>query len=179
MKYSRAAIRYAKATLEFAREQKVVEPVEKDMRNILKTISEYPSLREMLASPVVEGSVKKKALNTVFSGQHPVSEGLISLLVDNKRISLLNEVAIKFVILHEKLKGREIAYITTAVPLTAEIEKKALAKLSSITDGKLTLENKVDKDILGGFVLRVGDIQYDASIASRLNAIKREFTKSL
>jgi F-type H+-transporting ATPase subunit delta len=179
MKHSRAAVRYAKATLEFAREHKAVEAVEEDMRVILKTISASPSLHDMLASPVVGGSVKKKALQAVFPEQHAVSDGLISLLVDNKRISLLNEVALKYVVLYEELKGRDIAYITTAVPLTAEIEQKALAKLASITDRKLTLEKKVDKDILGGFVLRVGDIQYDASIASKLNMIKREFIKNL
>lgn len=179
MKHSRAAIRYAKATLEFAREQKAVEAVEEDMRVILKTISASPSLRDMLASPVIEGSVKKKALYAVFPEQHAVSHGLISLLVENKRISLLNEVALKYVVLYEELKGRDTAYITTAVPLTAEIEQKTLAKLASITDRKLTLEKKVDRDILGGFILRVGDIQYDASIASKLNTIKREFTKNL
>jgi F-type H+-transporting ATPase subunit delta len=108
-----------------------------------------------------------------------VSDGLISLLVENKRIFLLNEVALKYVVLYEELKGRDIAYITTAVPLTTEIEQKVLAKLASITARKLTLEKKVDKDILGGFVLRVGDIQYDASIASKLNTIKREFIKNL
>jgi F-type H+-transporting ATPase subunit delta len=179
MKHSRAAVRYAKATLEFAREHKAVEAVEEDMRLILKTISANPSLLDMLVSPVVGGSVKKKALQAVFPVQHAVSDGLISLLVENKRIFLLNEVALKYVVLYEELKGRDIAYITTAVPLTTEIEQKVLAKLASITDRKLTLEKKVDKDILGGFVLRVGDIQYDASIASKLNTIKREFIKNL
>jgi F-type H+-transporting ATPase subunit delta len=179
MKQSRAAVRYAKAVLAFAREQNALVEVEKDMRAILKTVSENSGVREMLASPVIEAEVKKQALNTMFKGQHEVSKGLISLLVDNRRIALLNEVALKFIVLHEELKGRDIAYITTAVPLSAELEKKALAQLSKITDKEVTLENKVNKDILGGFILRVGDIQYDASIASKLNTIRREFTKSL
>jgi F-type H+-transporting ATPase subunit delta len=100
-------------------------------------------------------------------------------MVDNKRIGLLNEVALKYIVLYEKMKGRDVAYITTAIPLTAALEQKALAQLSRITDREVSLENRVNSDILGGFILRVGDIQYDASIASQLNTIKREFTKSL
>lgn len=179
MNQSRAAIRYAKATLNLAQERKAVEAVEKDMRDVLKAIAGSTALRDMLSSPVYKGISKKKALDAIFKGQHVISKGLISLLVDNKRIGMLNEVALKYIVLNEELKGRDVAYITTAVALTPEIEKKALAQLSRITDKKVTLENKVDKDILGGFVLRVGDMQFDASIATKLHSIKREFTKSL
>lgn len=179
MKHSRAAVRYAKAALDFAVEQKAVDAVEKDMRVILKAIGENDALRELLGSPVVDSDTRKQALQQVFGGQHEISKGLIQLLIQNKRIALLNEVALKFVVLTEELKGRDVAYITTAVPLTEEMERKALAQLAQITDKKLSLQNRINKDIIGGFILRVGDIQYDASIASRLNTIKRDFTKSL
>ena len=179
MNQSRAAVRYAKATLDLCREKKALEAVDKDMRSVLKAIEESAVLRDMLASPLVEGDTKKKALGNLFRGQHAISKGLISLLVDNKRISLLEDVALKYIILYEELKGKDIAYLTTAVPLTPEIEKKALARLAKITDKEVTLKNKVDKGIIGGFILRVGDVQFDASIASKLNTIKREFTKSL
>ena len=179
MNHSRAAIRYAKATLNLAQEQKAAAAVENDMRQVLKVIAEHSALRDMLSSPVFDAASKKKALDAIFKGQHNISKGLVSLLVDNKRIGMLNEVAFKYILLQEELKGKDVAFITTAVPLTPEIEKKALAQLSKITDKKVTLENKIDKDILGGFILRVGDIQYDASIATKLHTIKREFTKSL
>lgn len=178
MKHSRVALRYAKAVLDFAVGQKAVETVEKDMREVLKAISESAMLRDMLASPVVQGTVKKKALEALFQDQHAISRGLIGLLVENKRIGMLNEVALKYCILFEEWKGRDVAYITTTVPLTPEVEKKALQQLARITDKKVTLENRIDSSLLGGFVLRVGDVQYDASLATKLNAIKREFTKS-
>ncbi len=179
MNQSRAAVRYAKATLELCQEHKALEAVEKDMRAILRAISDHPQLSDLLGSPVVEGVAKKQVLTAIFKEQHAISKGLIALLVDNKRIAMLNEVALKFIVLHEALKGKDVAYITTAVPLNEAMEKKALAQLAKITDKKVTLENRVNKDILGGFVLRVGDLQYDASIATQLNTIKREFTKSL
>jgi len=88
-------------------------------------------------------------------------------------------VALKYIILNEELKGKGIAYVTTAIPLSAELEKKVLAQVSKLTGNKVTIENKVDQSIVGGFILRVGDLQYDASISNKLNTIKREFTKSL
>ena len=92
---------------------------------------------------------------------------------------MLNEVALKYVILNEQLKGQDVAVVTTVVPLTKDLEKKVLAQVTKITGNKVTIENKIDESIIGGFVLRVGDLQFDASIANKLNNLKREFTNSL
>ncbi|WP_281541841.1 ATP synthase F1 subunit delta [Maribacter aestuarii] len=179
MSESRAAIRYAKAILDLAMENKATAAVEKDMRSIVSTISDSKELKDMLGSPVISGTAKKEVLGKIFKGSHAISEGLTSMLVDNKRISILNEVALKFIILNEQLKGKDVAYVTTAVPMNAALEKKVLKQVTSLTGNEVTLENKVDEDIIGGFVLRVGDLQYDASIANKLNNLKREFTNSL
>jgi F-type H+-transporting ATPase subunit delta len=178
MNDSRAAIRYAKAILDLAIEQKAGEAVEKDMRSIMGTIAESKELAQLLASPVVQGATKKEALLKIFKGCHKVTEGTICMLVDNKRISMLNEVAVHYIILNEKRNGKDVAYVTTAVPLTPELEKKVLKQVSKITGNAVTLENKIDASIIGGFVLRVGDLQYDASIANKLGNLKRTFASS-
>lgn len=179
MSDSRAAVRYAKAILDLAVDNKATDAVEKDMRAIVATISESDELKGMLGSPVVKSTVKKDALNAIFKGSHQVTEGLIGLLVDNKRIGMLNEVALKYIILNEDLKGQGVAYVTTAVPLTTELENKILKQVTQLTGNQVTIENKIDESIVGGFVLRVGDLQYDASIANKLNNLKREFATSL
>jgi F-type H+-transporting ATPase subunit delta len=69
--------------------------------------------------------------------------------------------------------------VTTAVPMDDNLEKKVLQQVAAITGKEVTVENKVDASILGGFILRVGDLQYDASIANTLGNLKREFTNSL
>ncbi|WP_273568720.1 ATP synthase F1 subunit delta [Maribacter halichondriae] len=179
MSDSRAAIRYAKAILDLAVENKATDALEKDMRSISSTVSESKELREMLASPVIPGANKKKALNAIFKGSHSITGGLLDMLVDNKRIGMLNEVALKYTILNEQLKGEGVAFVMTAVPLTAELEKKVLKQIGKFTADKVTIENKIDESIIGGFILRVGDLQYDASIANKLNNLKREFASSL
>jgi F-type H+-transporting ATPase subunit delta len=69
--------------------------------------------------------------------------------------------------------------VTTAVPLTPSLEKKILAQVEKITSNKITLENQIDESIIGGFILRIGDLQYNASISNKLNNLKREFTNSI
>lgn len=178
MNESRAAGRYAKAILDLAVEKKVADAVEKDMRSILATISDSAELKDMLSSPVIKGTEKKKALMAIFKGSHAITEGMISLLVENKRISLLNEVALKYIVLNEDLNNEGVAYVTTAVPLTDTLEKKVLKKVASLTGNRISIENKIDESLIGGFVLRIGDLQYDASISNKLNNLRREFTNS-
>lgn len=179
MKDTRAAIRYAKAILDIAVDNKATLAVENDMRAVVTTISDSKELKDMLASPIVKSEDKKKALTGIFKGIHAISEGMIKLLVDNKRIGMLNEVALKYIILNEQLKGQDVAVVTTAVPLTKELEKKVLVQVAQLTGNEVTVENKIDESIIGGFILRVGDLQFDASVANKLSNLKREFTNSL
>lgn len=74
------------------------------------------------------------------------------------------------------LNGIEIAKVTTAFPITSELETKVLAKIKEFSNKTVTLENIVDESIIGGFILTIGDKQYNASVASRLQNLKREFS---
>lgn len=179
MNESRAAIRYAKAILDLAVDTGATEEVERDLRKISATIADSPELQEMLASPVLKGEVKKSALMAIFEGVNSITEGLISGLLTNKRIAILNDVAGKFIILNEARKGQGVAYVTTAVPLNTELERKISDQVVKLTGHESVIQNKVDESIIGGFILRVGDLQYDASLANKLNNLKREFTNSL
>ena len=179
MSESRAAIRYAKAVLDLAVEKKLAEGVDNDMRAILLALSENQDLAQVLANPVVKGEAKKQALLKIFKSANDISKGLIETLAANKRIGILKEVAVGYTVLYEKHKGGAVATVTTAVPLTADLEKKILAQVEKRIGKNIALNNKVDESILGGFILRIGDVQYDASLANKLNTLKREFTNSL
>ena len=178
MNESRAAVRYAKAALEFALEAKASNAVESDMRYILETLDNNPELQDLLSSPVLNTEQKRDVLMNVFEQAEDITKRVIGLLLNNKRISFLGEVATKFIFLNDQLKGEKVAEITTAVPLTPDLEEDILGKVEGLTGNKIVLENKIDANIIGGFVLRIGDMQFNASIANHLNNLKREFTNS-
>jgi F-type H+-transporting ATPase subunit delta len=173
---SRAAIRYAKAVLSLASDQKAAEAVNNDLKLIANTIAASSDLNNMLQSPVVKSSDKKAVLQTAFKNANVITGNLINTLITNKRIALLGDVASKYNQLYDALRGTQIAKVTTAVPLTSELQVKVLAKVKELTGKEVEVVNVVDESILGGFILRVGDIQYNASIANKLNKLKREFT---
>ena len=176
MSGARAAIRYAKAILSLASDQKTADAVNNDMKLISNTVAESEDLSEMLQSPVVSSSVKKSVLVEVFKNSNKLTLSLIDLLVSNNRIDILSHVAVKYNQLFDQSKGIEIATVTTAVPLTADLEKKVLVKAKELTGKSVEIKSIIDENILGGFILRVGDVQYHASVANQLNKLKREFT---
>lgn len=175
---SRAAIRYAKAILGLAQDQSAGEAVAKDMDGIVKTTENSKDLRLMLSSPIIKAETKKSALLEIFTGMHSVSNGLIDALVANKRINLLDTIAEQYAILFDESQGKQIAVVTTAVPLTDELRSKVLAKVNDLTNNEVIIENKIDESIIGGFILRLGDMQFNASIANQLNNLKRSFSQN-
>jgi len=173
---ARAALRYAKAVLSLATDQKAAEAVNNDMKLIVKTIADNKDLSVMLQNPVIRSSNKKSVLNTVFKNTNIITGNLVNTLITNKRIALLEDVASKYNQLYDTLKGTQIAKVTTAVPLTDDLKAKVLAKVKQLTGKEVEVINLIDESILGGFILRVGDVQYNASISNKLNKLKREFT---
>lgn len=174
---TRAAIRYAKAILDLAIDQKSADAVNEDMTLIAKTVSANNDLDNMLQSPIVRSAIKKSALTEIFNNTNAISTGLIDTLIANKRLNLLGLVATEYNTLYDRLKETQVAKVTTAVPLTDDLRQKVLDKVKELSGSKdVTLENIVDESILGGFILRVGDIQYNASVADKLDKLKREFT---
>ncbi|MFK2819128.1 ATP synthase F1 subunit delta [Flavobacteriaceae sp. LMIT009] len=173
---TRAAIRYAKAALSLASDQKAAEAVNNDMITIASTIAENAELDLVLKNSVIKSEVKKSVLAEIFPKLNTISTELFNLLITNKRIDILEAVASKYSELFDQLSGKEVAQVTTAFPMTEDLEIKVLAKVKELTDKSVVLENVVDESILGGFILRIGDKQYNASVANKLNKLKREFT---
>ena len=173
---ARAAQRYAKAILDLAKERDNASEVNAQMKTIVNTIDASEDLQQMLNSPVVKSADKRAALRQIFNDGNAITMGLFDILIDNKRLDALGDVAKTYVFLYDKMNKTEVATVTTAVPLTKELEGKVLAKVKELTGNDVTLENKIDESIIGGFILRVGDLQYNASIANKLNNLKREFS---
>lgn len=178
MKNTRAALRYAKATLSTSLEQKKEESIAKDMQEIVAVFKANKDLANFLENPVVANSAKEDALKKVFSGLQALSIQLLSLLSTNNRIDLLDQVAQAYLSLLKKHQGKAIAIVTTAVALTPELEKVIVTKAKELSSAEVSLESIIDPSIIGGFILRIGDLQYNASVAHQLHHLKRELTQT-
>lgn len=172
---ARAAVRYAKAVLSLASDEKTADVVNTEMKLIATTISKNKELSDVLKSPVVNSSIKKSVLLEVFNNSSKSVLNLIDTLISNNRIDILNDVAQKYNQLFDASRGIELATVTTAVALTEDLKKKVLAKAKELTGKDIEVENVIDESIIGGFILRIGDIQYNASITNQLNKLKKEF----
>jgi F-type H+-transporting ATPase subunit delta len=130
----------------------------------------------MLKSPIIKSAVKKTILTELFGEKiNAISHGVINLLIENKRLPLLPLVASEYTIIYDFLKGVEVAQVTSAIPLNKDLENRILKKVKEMSGKDISLKNIIDPSILGGFILRVGDKQYDSSISGQLNQLRSMF----
>jgi len=172
---SRASLRYAKAILEQAVAKGAADRVNEEMKSVAQTVRESREFAAFLASPVIKLDHKKAVVDKVFAGFSDVTQGLFRLLLENKRFELMREVAQEYNRQYLEMNNYQKVHVTTAIPMDKAMEEKVLEKVRTFTDKKLIVENIVDPDIIGGFVLRIGDTQFNASVSGKLNALKREF----
>ncbi len=173
MNQSKIAVRYAKALFQLAVEKNQLDVVYNDIRIVEQALKDFTQFGQYLKSPVVKPSQKlaliKKAFSTSIS---EISLGFLGLIVQNKRENHLEDVIRRFFDVFKKYKGIKSAVITTATPMNDQMKEKFNALLSSIYKTGIDLQITQDPAIIGGFVLRVGDQQYDASVATGLKRIK-------
>lgn len=173
MSESTVALRYAKSLIDLAQEQNVVEAVYKDMVFFKKTADENRGLMLALKSPVVRHDKKLAILKGVFKEHvHPVSYTIFNIITQKNREGIMHSIAEEFVKLYDDYKGIVKAYITTSTPLTADLRKQFVSIVAGDTGKTVELNEKVDEKLIGGYVLRVGDRQLDASIRKQLNDLK-------
>lgn len=144
------------------------------MAHIAENIASNAELDGFIQSPTISNEVKEKALLEVFDAANGITKGMFRLLKENKRVEILEAIAREYNRQFEETNGMELVKVTTAVPLDAETESRVMSKALEFTNKKVVIENIVDPEVIGGFILRVGDKQYNASVANRLSVLKRE-----
>ncbi|MGB3775071.1 MAG: ATP synthase F1 subunit delta [Leeuwenhoekiella sp.] len=176
----RAALRYAKAVYSGAKESDTEEVVYGDMKSIADTLRDSKELKSVLESPQIKSEDKRASLHAIFKGTSEITKSLIDIVIDNGRAGLLGKIAQSYIKLHNDEHGIVTATVTTAIELDDALESKILAKIKEITGStQVILKHKLDTEILGGFILRVGDMQYDASVSNQLYRVHKEFSKRL
>ncbi len=167
------AARYAKALFVFARDKNIVEQVRGDMLNILDLYQNVPEFSSLLNTPVIRPSKKKEIIFEVFSKQFgTITLNFFELLLKNGREKFLIPIARRFERQYKEFENIKTAVLTSIIPLPESAKKKMIKLVEDAFHCKVDMHEKQDNRILGGFVLRVENEQFDGSLATRLKVIK-------
>jgi F-type H+-transporting ATPase subunit delta len=177
---SRAASRYVKSLLGLAVEQNVLDQIHADMQLFDKTVEGSREFALLLRNPIIKHDKKRDILERLFKGKvHPLTMSIFDIITRKNREPLLPAIAKEFHNAYNEYKGVRKAKVVTAVPLDATLRAEFEKIVKSISDNKhVELTEVVDKDMIGGFVLEVGDKQLDASIKNKLKALKVKFSEN-
>ncbi|MBU3660062.1 MAG: ATP synthase F1 subunit delta [Flavobacteriales bacterium] len=177
MKSAKSASRYAKALLELAVDQQKVEAIESNMQRILTAAKETNEFQVFLNSPIINIDKKIDVLNKLFGEFEPLTLSFIALITKNGRERFITEIAHSYISQVKEYKGIVPITITSARALDAATKANIIAKISATVKGTLEITEIVDETIVGGFVVRMGDKQFDASVATQLLRMKQELSK--
>jgi F-type H+-transporting ATPase subunit delta len=179
MQDTRAAYRYAKSLFELASERKEIERVNQDVQLIGKVIRENRELRVLIQSPVVKFDKKISIFKLIF-GEHVSALTLtfLSLIMKKHRESNLAEVVKQFNNIYLENNDIEEVYLTTAVAMDQAFKDEISALVQKSTKNTVQLEEIINPELIGGFILRYSNQQYNASVARELQLLKSEFSKN-
>ena len=174
MRASEAAERYAQAAFELAFETKSLETLEKDFAAFDAAIAESADLRGVLASPLIEPEEKSRALIAVAKkvGVSDLGRNVIGLVARNGRAFEIAGVAQAFRARLARHRGAREVEIVSAKPLDPKQLETILAGLKKSMGDKIAATTRVDESLIGGFVVRAGSRQFDASLKSKLQSLK-------
>ncbi len=169
------ARKYSTAIFEIAQEDKKLEEYGKELAQVREELFSVPGAREFFQNPQVQPKAKKELIEKLFAQElSTVVYHFLMLLVDKRRIALLEAIEEGYRALSYQAQGIIIADVTTAGEMGAQQQEKLKAKLVSVTGKKVQLRMHRDERIIGGVIVKIGDKRIDGSVQGRLAALSRE-----
>ena len=177
MKSTKAAGRYAKALLELALDQQKIEVIESNMQQILTVANEAHDFQVFLSSPLIKVDKKLEVIKSIFSNFDDLSISFLEMVEVKRREAMITEIAAAFLSQLKDHRGIVSVTIISAKTLDAQTKAEITAKISASVKGTLEITENVDESLIGGFIVRMGDHQIDASVSNQLNRLKQELVK--
>ena len=172
---SKVAKRYAQGLLDFTQESGNTESVYNEMKDIVKIMSQSKDLNQFFSTPIIDARKKEAIALEIFKDFSPVAKNIIRLIIKQGRESQLKAIAQEFINKVEDIKGTQRISLTSASKLSEQNIQKIIADSKMVNVTNYDLETIIKPEILGGYILRVGDQQIDASVRTKLSNIKKEF----
>jgi F-type H+-transporting ATPase subunit delta len=172
------SVRYARALLKSATDQKLEEKVYQEMMTIAKSYLEVPQLRQTIDNPMLSKDKKQMLLLTAV-GEKPseLTKSFIQLVLKEDRENVMQFMANSYITLFRKQKNVIRGKLTTATRVSAQTEQKMRQMVESKTNGTVEFETEVNPDIIGGFILEYDTYRMDASVKTQLNNILNTLKK--
>ncbi len=175
MDQSKINVRYANAFFTLAKEKGLTEELRRDAGLIANVCATSSDFNLMLESPVVKASQKVKAITSIFSGKvNVLSLNFLVLITENNREKYIPGIFRKLEELYRQEEGIRTAVLTSAQPLDDSVVVQIRQILEKEFNAKVELSQKVNVELIGGFILRIDDNQYDASISTQLKKIREQ-----
>jgi F-type H+-transporting ATPase subunit delta len=179
MNDSKISVRYSRALFQSASEKKIIDKVNQDMIFIAE-ICKMPETKEFLRSPIIVPSKKSAVFHKLLADNvEEITLSLVDLVVKNGRESYLPAITREFIHVTMKYKGITGSVLTTAVKVEDKVRMEISDLIAEVFSTKVELEEIVDPEIIGGFILRVDDSYIDASIRNKLSKIKKGLLGSI
>jgi F-type H+-transporting ATPase subunit delta len=176
MLISKTAKRYARALFERSVELNNGATLLAEMKDLKNILASSKDLNILLDSPFVSASKKLEISKTIFAQFSAEFNNFVALCIKNKRESILGQIANDFIQRTDAASGLQYIKLTLAAEIAQQGIQDILAQSKMVDQNKPTqIQTEIKPEILGGYVLRVGDLQIDQSIKSKLNGIKKEF----
>lgn len=171
---------YAEALLQVVDQRQETDQVAKEAKDLLEVWHASPELRAAFVSPVIEPEAKKKVLVTLFENEvTPTFLTLLKVLADRQRISILDAVLDRFLVLYREQRGISLARITSASPLSEEQQQALHTKVLAVAGTeKVEFDLHIDPALIGGFVVSVGSQVIDASLAGQVRRLGLALAKA-
>ena len=166
--------RYASALYDLAAEKKLVDPVLGDLSNLKNILNENKELRLVIKSPLISSSDKLNIFETLLKkiNANELTSTFVKVIEKNKRFSNLASIIVQFININSQKRGDVLADITSADELNDDQKNNITNQLKSILGDKLSLSFDVDKNIMGGLIVKVGSKMIDTSLANKINKLK-------
>ncbi|GHT74287.1 F0F1 ATP synthase subunit delta [Bacteroidia bacterium] len=168
--------RYARAIYAFAAEKSSEDAVYREMKLLIHNFSAYPVLRKVMSDPTVSSNEKIKLLTTACGIQvGEVLKHIVRTVVENGRANQMENIALMYGEVYKKAKGIVSAQLTTVEPAGEKIKAALIKVISNGTSENVEFQTHTDPELIGGFVLEVGDQRLDASVKDQLRRMRYEF----
>ncbi len=167
--------RYARALLDIGLGEGTLEGLVGDIGKLAEVYDDSADLRASVENPVVPIAAKKAILSELCDklGVSKTAKNAVLLLGDRRRLRLLPDIATMLREMNDAQKGLMRAEVTTAVALSDAFYQKLQTTLEKLSKKRVVLDKKHDPALIGGVVLRIGDLVLDSSLKTRLHGLKQ------